>query len=103
MGFGPLAATTGPTGPTRTRTHPLIGFLAAPTHGIGGNPGRLRHHGHTTGPQLAGLGSQPQSPLELRQMRFNNRIPPRHRVGQIRHSTTVTLKPPKTRLINHKP
>ena len=103
MRFGSLATAADPTGPTRARADPLVGFLAAPAHRVGGDPGRLGHHRHTTRPQLGSLGSQPQSPLELRQMRSNNRIPPRHRVGQIRHSTTVAPKPPKTTLFHHRP
>ena len=42
-------------------------------------------------PQLGRLGRpEPQPPLKLRQMRSHHRVPPRHRVHQIRHSTTVT-------------
>ena len=103
MGFGSLATAAGPTGPTGARAEPLIGFRAAPAHRVGRDPGRLSHHSDTTRPQLGSLGSQPQSSLELRQMRSNNRIPPRHRVGQIRHSTTVAPTPAKTTLFHHKP
>ena len=38
----------------------------------------------------ASAGPEPQPPLKLRQMRSHHRVPPRHRVHQIRHSTTVT-------------
>ena len=90
-------------GESRRRTGENRPRIAQVDSAVGGDPGRLGHHSDTTRPQLGGLGSQPQSPLELRQMRSNNRIPPRHRVGQIRHSTTVAPKPAKTTLFHHRP
>ena len=100
MGFGALAATAGSTRPARTGADPGIGLLTASAHRVGRDPGRLRHHRDTFRPQLGRLGPEPQPPLKLRQMRSHHRVPPCHRVRQIRHSTTVAPKPAKNDIIS---
>ena len=67
IGFRAPASATGPPGPPLARSGPVLGFLAAPTHGVGGDSGRLRHDEDPARPQFRGLRAQPQPPLKLRQ------------------------------------
>ena len=103
MGFRTLASATGPPGPCLARSGPVLGFLAAPTHGVGGDSGRLRHDGDPARTQFRGLRAQPQPPLKLGHMRSQHHIPSRHRCGQIRHSTTVDPSRQKTTLFHREP
>jgi hypothetical protein len=77
---------------------PVIDLLPAPAHRVRRDPRRRGHHRDPARTQLRG---QPQPALELRQMRPQHLMPPRHRVRQFRHSTTVAPSSPKTTLFHH--
>ena len=104
MGLGPFPATPGYAGtaPTPGRV-PSSASLRPRRTVSAATPVAAATTADPTRAQLRGLRAQPQPPLELRQMRSQHRVPPRDRVRQIRHSTTVAAQNPKTTLFHHAP